>query len=100
MSKPWILMLNDMRSPKIEYSELAIVAGSREEIEAILKRESVEPYRDDRWGKTFRKGGPLEWFNRPSETFGQAPREVAHPREVAADYMAKLSAAPVFEWHQ
>lgn len=98
MSKPWILMLNDMRSPKIEYSELAIVAGSREEIEAILTSETVEPYRDDGWFKTFRKGGPLEWFNRPSPSFGQMPSEARSPGEVYDDYVRRLSCARIFAW--
>lgn len=60
----WKLALNDMRSSKIEYKEFVACASSKEELEALLVQEKVPTYRDaDRWGKTFRKDGPLEWFN-------------------------------------
>ena len=62
------LYMNDMRSPKFE--QLTLVAtGTEAELRQLLAEESVESYREERpngmwWGKTFRKGGPLEWFNR------------------------------------
>jgi hypothetical protein len=61
----WILQLNDMRMPKVEMMTPVARADSREEIIALLERERVESYRDGQWGKSFRKGGPLEWFNPP-----------------------------------
>lgn len=63
---PWVLLLNDMRSPKVEIQTAVVKAETREELEVFLQSERVEPYRtDDRWGKCFRQGGPLEWFNLP-----------------------------------
>ena len=66
----WILYLNDMRFPKIEMTVAVARANTREALVAFLERERVESYRDERddglhWGKVHRKGGPLEWFNRP-----------------------------------
>lgn len=51
-----------MTSSKIEYSEIAAVAYSREELMKFIENES-ESWRDGTWGKTFKKGSPLEWFN-------------------------------------
>ena len=62
----WVLQLNDMRSSKIEILNSVARAKTKEELEAFIERESVETYRDERWGKTFKKDGPLEWYNRPS----------------------------------
>lgn len=61
----WILQLNDMRSPKIEILTTVCRAETREELEALIARERVEFYRDGPWGKQFRRGGILEWFNPP-----------------------------------
>lgn len=62
----WVLMLNDMRSAKFESLSPAARAPTREELEALVAEETVELYQDGRWRKTFRRGGPLEWFNRPA----------------------------------
>ena len=62
----WILLLNDMRSSNIEILVPVARAENRSDLEALLTREKVTPYRtDDRWCKSFRQGGPLEWFNAP-----------------------------------
>ena len=61
----WILQLNDMRSSNVEIVEPVVKAETREELERFVESERVEPYRDGRWNKSFRRGGPLEWFNRP-----------------------------------
>ncbi len=66
----WILYLNDMRFPKIEMTIAVARAKTREALVAFLDHERVESYREERddglhWGKVHRKGGPLEWFNRP-----------------------------------
>lgn len=58
----YVLMLNDMRSSNIE-NLVAVKVGTREELVAFHEGERVERYVDGRWGKTFRQGGPLEWFN-------------------------------------
>jgi hypothetical protein len=61
----WILQLNDMRDARVEWMTPVCCADSREELEAFVEREKVEPYKDGTWGKSFRQGGPLEWFNQP-----------------------------------
>lgn len=69
--RAFVLVLNDMRSPKIEIVRPAVRADTPEELVAFMERERVEPYReptgylDGTWYKVFRKGGPLEWFNPP-----------------------------------
>lgn len=67
----YVLVLNDMRMAQVEMSRPVVRSESREALEAFLLREQVEPYRDGQWGKTYRQGGPLEWFNPPSEMFRQ-----------------------------
>jgi hypothetical protein len=60
-----VLLLNDMRSPKI--GQLSIAAqGTWSELDALMDDERVETYVDGRFRKPFRRGGPLEWFNLPS----------------------------------
>jgi hypothetical protein len=69
----WILQLNDMRAPKIEMNTIVCKAETKEELQDLLVHELVEPYKEDKWGKTYRKGGPLEWYNPPfsfSGSFG------------------------------
>lgn len=69
----WILLLNPMRG---NYETLQSVARAvtKEELEAFVRRETVEPYctlvasafgGETNFQKTFRPAGPLEWFNRP-----------------------------------
>jgi|SRR6478735_5797455 len=71
----WILILNDMRSAKSEHLKPAARGETREALERMLLTEKVEAYQEKganhygevNWGKSFRKGGPLEWFNPPSD---------------------------------
>ena len=65
----FVLKLNDMRSPQIEMLKNVARAETEEELLEFVKREKVEVYADDSWGKHYRKGGPLEWYN-PLEPFG------------------------------
>ena len=62
----WVLMLNDMRLPNVETTILVAKAKTDEAIVAFLKGETVEPYQDGQWHKSYRPGGPLEWFNPPT----------------------------------
>lgn len=66
----WILRLNDMRFPKCEMTEVVAVSEDPEKLLKWMEVEKVEPYRDERWGKVFRKGGPLEWYNEPTADQG------------------------------
>ena len=70
----YILVLNDMRCPKFEDLGPVCRAETREELEAFLAQQTVTTYRDPKvpggdidqvgwWGKSFKKGGPLEWYN-------------------------------------
>lgn len=61
----WVLLLNDMRSSKIEILCPVVRAETKQELLDFLAREKVPAYRDDGWSKNYRQGGPLEWFNPP-----------------------------------
>jgi len=104
----WILFLNDMRHGHFEDMSPVARAETREALEAFVRAETVEPYRDPSglpatedatdpsgfgyrcnsttWYKTFRKGGPLEWCNtaRGDESFRQVPRIIDRSDEIDA----------------
>jgi hypothetical protein len=71
----WILVLNDMRSAQVENVRPVLRAGTRAALEALIERETVPHYSTPQgrahygtellWHKSFREGGPLEWFNPP-----------------------------------
>ena len=61
----FILQLNDMRSPKVEMVSTIVRAETKEEIEDLIERETVDTYEDQAYQKFFKKGGPLEWCNEP-----------------------------------
>lgn len=74
--KIYKLVLNDMRSPKIEHTEIAAVATTPRALTEFMERErEPESYSDGTWGKVFRKGGPLEWYNSPFDSLGQGIQE-------------------------
>jgi hypothetical protein len=62
----FVLWLNPMRG-RAEERRAVAKAETLEALKRFIEREMVEPYKDDDghnvWGKEFRKGGPLEWFN-------------------------------------
>jgi len=64
-----ILYLNDMRHPQVEMSTAVARAATKEELEQFVENERVPYYRDGKWSKCFRQGGPLEWYNEPSDFF-------------------------------
>lgn len=74
------LLLNPMRG-NTEEVRLICVSDYRNEIEELLKAESVEGYGDPgassfglgptTWCKVYRQGGPLEWFNPPGGVHDQ-----------------------------
>lgn len=59
----FVLVLNDMRAPQIEMGTEVCRAETAQEIADLLESEAVDPYQDGQWGKKYRAGGPLEWFN-------------------------------------
>lgn len=62
----WVLRLNPMTANAERVNAVAY-AETKEQLEAMLEREAVEPYQDGPWHKCFRQGGPLEWFNPPGQ---------------------------------
>ena len=65
MNERYVLNLNHMRSARVENLSPVCWSENPEDFRDLIKREQVEYYRDENWGKNFRKGGPLEWFNPP-----------------------------------
>ncbi len=62
----FVLELNDMRAVKIEILMTVRRSESKQALVDFVTNESVENYMDGRWSKSFRKDGPLEWYNPPS----------------------------------
>lgn len=93
--KLWVLCLNDMRFGNIESLAPVCRAETEAELVAFLESEKVEPYRDERWGKAFRKGGPLEWFNPPYD-FDRHRHfaQMRTPERVMADYIHDIERVP------
>jgi hypothetical protein len=65
----YFLYLNDMRSSNIETLTPVAKGSSVEALKAYVESEKVPYYEDGRFGKGFRQGGRLEWFNYPSASF-------------------------------
>lgn len=65
ISYVYILVLNDMRSSNYETMTTVARANSIQELVDLVESELTTPYRDGQWNKSFRAGGPLEWFNPP-----------------------------------
>lgn len=62
--KLYVLVLNNMQAPKIEYGEVVAVSLDYDRlVEWYNSQKAPEMWRDGRWGKTFAKGSPLEWYN-------------------------------------
>lgn len=61
----YLLLLNDMRDSNIESIQPRFRAKTEADLIAFLAREKVPVYTDGRWGKVFRQGSPLEWYNDP-----------------------------------
>lgn len=80
----WILLLNDMRSGKIEQLSPIVKADSKEKLKAFIESQKVAHYKTPTqrfvdgpkgigseivnydYQKGFAQGGPLEWYNGPS----------------------------------
>jgi hypothetical protein len=79
----WGLILCDMRAPRIEEGDrLAAWAETETALLDLMESERVQPYTDEGWHKTFRKGGPLEWFN-PYNSVGRMCLPMPSPEEAA-----------------
>lgn len=109
----WVLFLNDMRSAHSEDLQPVARAHTREALVAFVERERAptpteEPtglpptspatdpssfnvrVNSQRWHKSFRVGGPLEWYNPPfmgsraEQHFQQVPRILDRSQEIDA----------------
>lgn len=93
----FVLFLNDMR---LAFEKVMPVAKAKspEALRRWLEAERVAPYTDEgpmrtyaiTWAKSFRKGGPLEWFTPPTapwpiQVIPVANREIADCVEVEDD---------------
>jgi hypothetical protein len=97
----WVLMLNDMRASQVEILHPVCRAESREALEAFLERESVAGYQDGQWGKAFRQGGPLEWYNppwMPEESFLYMGTEDDHAERARQKYRENVMSLPDCVW--
>jgi hypothetical protein len=63
----YALLLNDMREPNIENIQVVRTAPTTEELAAWYAEQMTERWADGRWGKQFRAGSDLEWFNPASD---------------------------------
>jgi len=58
--------MNKMTFPKIEMTELVVLATDRQVLKDYVEEQKApEHWRDGQWGKMFKKGSPLEWYNAP-----------------------------------
>lgn len=60
----FVLKMNLMRGRTEEVHPVAR-AETREGLVALMERERVPVYSDGQWRKSFRQGGPFEWYNPP-----------------------------------
>ena len=63
----FVLRLNDMRAANIENLTNVARAETKEVLIKYLEAEKCEMYTTDegRWSKSYKQGGPLEWYNTP-----------------------------------
>lgn len=87
----WVLQLNPMMS-NAEHVVPVAWGETKEQLEALLEREKTEPYREDNWLKSFKKGGILELFN-PPDAKGESWIDVPSIVDVGteADWMKQAS---------
>jgi hypothetical protein len=73
-TKIYYLVMNPV-TDRAESGRIAMMSYDRDKLISTYQSERVEVYSDDRFRKSFRQGGPLEWFNplysmEGSDTFG------------------------------
>jgi hypothetical protein len=73
--KVHVLRLNDMRMPQVEQTENVAFSFDEKKLTDWANDQKCESYSDEvddgRWGKSFKKGSKLEWYNPPSYHFNQ-----------------------------
>ena len=61
-TKIYFLVMNPV-TDRAESGNIVLVSTSRDSIINFYNNERVETYSDDRFRKSFRQGGPFEWYN-------------------------------------
>ena len=61
-AKIYFLTMNPI-TDRAESVRVAMMSTDRQSLIDRYKNEEVEPYSENGYYKTFRKDGPLEWFN-------------------------------------
>ena len=69
----YVLKANDMRSSNIENTQPVAVSDDKQRLIDYIKDQlhGIKPdgefgsWKDGQWGKVFKAGSPLEWFNIP-----------------------------------
>ena len=69
----YVFQANDMRSPKIENTQPVAVSDDKQrlidyikdQLHCIIQGGEYGSWKDGMWGKVFKAGSPLEWFNMP-----------------------------------
>jgi hypothetical protein len=56
------LVLNPI-TDRVEYGRISAWSTDKDRLIEWYKSQEVPGYRDDRFLKVFKKGGPLEWYN-------------------------------------
>lgn len=96
----FVLQLNDMRASNVENLSPVARAETIEELQRFLDNEKVEYYNDDRWRKSYRQGGPLEWYNSPFTgdqaivNMGSADEWAANAKQQFEEQIMILPTAP------
>lgn len=104
----WLLRLNDMRTSHREGLVTVCRAETREELEELVRDETVEHYTDPAepkekesylFHKTFRKDSTLEWYNRPwgDQSYVYLGTKEDHLREASYSWDRMLEEIPEAE---
>ncbi len=68
------LHMNKMTFPKIEMTEIVVVATDLDALKKYVEEQKAPEYwRDGQWGKKFKKDSPLEWYNLPGSLDKMSP---------------------------
>ena len=96
----FMLQMNDMRASSVENLTGVARAETGEELQRLLDTEGVASYPDGPWNKSYRKGGPLEWYNPPFSlaagivNVGSADKWAANARTKFEEQIMVLPTAP------
>lgn len=96
----YVLLLNNMQSSQVEIMTPIARAETKEELVALIEREKVDCYTDGKWRKSYRAGGPLEWYNPPTfdhESFLDVGTAELHAKRARANFDREVIPIPLVE---